>query len=66
MKVTGAPDLTAVEDIEMELEQRRAHGQQVKLMEENLKAECQKFAEQYVLDGGVLFLVEIQDERLHE
>ncbi len=48
-KVTGAPDLTAVEDIEMEIEQRRVHDQQVKLMETNLEEECQQFVEQYVL-----------------
>ncbi len=48
-KVTGAPELTRVEDIEMELEQRRAHDEQVKLMEANLKRECQQFVEQYVL-----------------
>ncbi len=48
-KVTGAPELTPVEDIEMELEQRRAHDEQVKLMEANLKRECQQFVEQYVL-----------------
>ena len=48
-KVTGAPELTPVEDIEMELEQRRAHDEQVKLMEANLQRECQRFVEQYVL-----------------
>jgi hypothetical protein len=48
-KVTGAPELTAVEDIEMELEQRRARDEQVELMEANLRRECQEFVEQYVL-----------------
>ena len=48
-KVTGAPELTPVEDIEMELEQRQARDEQVQLMESNLKRECQKFVEQYVL-----------------
>ncbi|MBN2446224.1 MAG: hypothetical protein JXO22_05845, partial [Phycisphaerae bacterium] len=48
-KVTGAPDLTPIEDIEMELAQRRARDEQVKLMEANLKTECQQFVEQYVL-----------------
>jgi hypothetical protein len=48
-KVTGAPELTPVEDIEMELEQRQARDQQVQLMESNLKRECQQFVEQYVL-----------------
>ncbi len=48
-KVTGAPELTPVEDIEMELEQRRARDEQVTLMEANLKRECQQFVEQYVL-----------------
>lgn len=48
-KVTGAPELTPVEDIEMELEQRRARDEQVKLMEANLKQECQQFVSGYVL-----------------
>lgn len=48
-KVTGAPELSPVEDIEMELEQRRAHDEQVQLMEANLRRECQQFVEQYVL-----------------
>jgi len=48
-KVTGAPQLTPVEDIEMELEQRRARDEQVALMEKNLQRECQQFVEQYVL-----------------
>ena len=48
-KVTGAPELTPVEDIEMELEQRRARDEQVKLMEANINRECQQFVEQYVL-----------------
>ena len=48
-KVTGAPELTPVEDIETELEQRRARDEQVQLMEVNLKRECQQFVEQYVL-----------------
>ncbi len=48
-KVTGAPELTPVEDIELELEQRRARDEQVQLMEANLKRECQQFVEQYVL-----------------
>ena len=48
-KVTGAPELTPVEDIEMELEQRRVRDEQVQLMEANLHRECQQFVEQYVL-----------------
>ena len=48
-KVTGAPELTPVEDIEMELEERRARDEQVELMEANLRRECQEFVEQYVL-----------------
>ena len=48
-KVTGAPELTAVEDIEMELEQRRARDEQVQLMEANLRRECQQFVTEYVL-----------------
>ena len=48
-KVTGAPELTPVEDIEMELEQRRARDEQVQLMEANLKRECQQFVTEYVL-----------------
>ncbi len=48
-KVTGAPELTAVEDIELELEQRRVREEQVTLMETNLRRECQLFVEQYVL-----------------
>ncbi len=48
-KVTGAPELTPVEDIEMELEQRRARDEQVQLMEQNLHRECQQFVEQYIL-----------------
>ncbi len=48
-KVTGAPELTPVEDIEMELEQRRVRDEQVQLMEANLRRECQQFVEGYVL-----------------
>lgn len=48
-KVTGAPELTPVEDIEMALEERRARDEQVQLMEQNLKRECQQFVEGYVL-----------------
>jgi hypothetical protein len=48
-KVTGAPQLSPVEDIELELEQRRIRDKQVQLMEQNLQRECQQFVEQYVL-----------------
>jgi len=48
-KVTGAPELSPVEDIAMELEQRRVRDEQVKLMEENLRRECQQFVAEYVL-----------------
>ena len=48
-KVSGAPELTPVEGIEMELEQRRVGDEQVQLMETNLRRECQEFVEQYVL-----------------
>lgn len=47
-KVTGAPELSPVADIEMELEERRAHDEQVKLMEQSLRGECEQFVEQYV------------------
>jgi hypothetical protein len=36
-KVTGAPHLSPVEDIEMELEERRARDEQVQVMEASLK-----------------------------
>jgi hypothetical protein len=49
LKVTGAPELTAVEDIELELEQRRIRDEQVQLMESNLRRECQQFVSEYVL-----------------
>lgn len=48
-KVTGAPQLSPVEDIELALEERRVRDEQVRLMEENLQLECQQFIEQYVL-----------------
>ena len=48
-KVTGAPELTPVEDIELELEQRRVRDEQVQLMEDSLRRECQQFVSQYVL-----------------
>ena len=48
-RVSGAPELTPVEDIELELEQRRARDEQVRAMEANLRRECQQFVEQYVL-----------------
>lgn len=48
-KVTGAPQFAPVEDIEMELEQRRARDEQVQLMESNLRRECQQFVEAYVV-----------------
>ena len=48
-RVSGAPELTPVEDIELELERRRARDEQVRLMEANLRRECQQFVEQYVL-----------------
>jgi hypothetical protein len=48
-KVTGAPQLSPVEDIELELEQRRTRDEQVRLMEQNLRRECQQFVEQYVV-----------------
>ena len=48
-KVTGAPQLTLVEDIEMELDQRRIRDKQVKMMEDNLRRECQDFVQGYVL-----------------
>ena len=48
-KVTGTPELTPVEDIEMELEQRRVRDEQVQLMEASLRRECQEFVEGYVL-----------------
>ena len=44
-----AHELTAGEDIDVEIEQRRVHGQKVKLMEANLKHEDQQFVAQYVL-----------------
>ena len=48
-RVSGAPELTPVEDIELALEQRRASDEQVGAMEGNLRRECQQFVEQYVL-----------------
>ena len=48
-KITGAPELTPVEDIEMELEQRRVRDEQVKLMEDNLHRECRQFVAEYVV-----------------
>ena len=48
-KVTGAPELTGVEDIEMELEERRARDEQIQLMEATLQRECERFVQQYVL-----------------
>ena len=48
-KVAGAPELTPVEDIEMELDQRRIRDEQTQLMETNLHRECQQFVERYVL-----------------
>jgi hypothetical protein len=48
-KVTGAPQLTPVEDIEMELDQRRIRDEQMKMMEDNLRRECQDFVQGYVL-----------------
>ncbi len=48
-KVSGAPELTPVEDIELELEERRARDEQSKLMQDNLQRECQEFVQQYVL-----------------
>ncbi len=48
-KVMGTPELTAVEDIEMELEQRRIRAEQVQLMEAGLRRECQEFVAEYIL-----------------
>ena len=48
-KVTGAPELSAVQDIELELEQRRVRDEQVRLMEQNLRRECQEFVADYVM-----------------
>jgi len=48
-KVAGAPELSPVEDIEMELDRRQARDEQVALMEAGLKRECRQFVEQYVL-----------------
>ena len=48
-KVTGAPQLSPIEDIELELDQRRMRDQQMAMMETNLKRECQQFVEQYVM-----------------
>jgi len=48
-KVTGAPELTPVEDIELALEERRLRDEQTKQMEVNLRRECQEFVEQYVV-----------------
>ena len=48
-KVTGAPELTPVEDIEMELEERRVRDEQSRLMEKNLHQECQLFVQEYVV-----------------
>ncbi len=48
-KVTGAPELSPVEDIEMELEQRQARDEQMHLMQSNLRRECQEFVTGYVM-----------------
>ena len=48
-KVTWAPKLSAVLDIELELEQRRVRDEQVRLMEQNLRRECQEFVADYVM-----------------
>lgn len=48
-KVTGAPELASVTDVESELEQRSARRRQVELMEATLRRECEEFVEQYVL-----------------
>ncbi len=49
LKITGAPELAAVEDIERELEQRRVREEQIQFMEAGLRRECYEFVEGYIL-----------------
>ncbi len=48
-KVTGAPELASVEDVGLELDQRRAREEQLNLMRANLRRECQEFVRDYVV-----------------
>lgn len=48
-KVTGAASAMAVDDIEAELASRKLRSDQLAQMKQNLQAECQQFAADYVM-----------------
>ena len=48
-KVAGAASATAVDEIEAELANRKLRSEQLAQMKQNLRAECQQFASDYVL-----------------
>jgi len=49
-KVTGAPQqMASIEDIDKALEHRRIQAEQIQLMEDHLRQECQQFVRQYVV-----------------
>jgi hypothetical protein len=48
-KVAGAASAMAVDDIEAELASRQLRTEQLVQMKENLRAECQQFASDYVM-----------------
>jgi hypothetical protein len=48
-KVAGAADAMAVDDIQAELESRQLRSEQLSQMKQNLQAECQQFASDYVM-----------------
>jgi hypothetical protein len=48
-KVAGAASAMAVDDIQAELASQRLRSEQLAHMKQNLQAECQQFASDYVL-----------------
>ena len=48
-KVAGAASAMAIDDIEAELESRKLRSEQLTQMKQNLQAECQEFATDYVM-----------------
>ncbi len=48
-KVAGAASAMAIDDIEAELESRKLRSEQLTQMKQNLQAECQEFAADYVM-----------------
>ena len=48
-KVAGAASAMAIDDIETELESRKLRSEQLTQMKQNLQAECQEFAADYVM-----------------